>query len=411
MIGHAGERDLLRDLAERVVEIATLPIQAERARLWKALNALTPERPMILANPQGGWRELVPESALCCEDGIHRRVEAALRAKLCRREQIHDDHPLTDVLAIPWVIEIGDYGLVETRHRTQELGSYRWDPPIKEATDLHTLHPRSIRVDHVATRRILGRVQEIVGDVLRVRLQGEVVCRCKLTRDLVHLRGLDQLMYDMYDDPDLVHQMMAFMRDEKLREFEVYEREGVLSLNNGPEHITGSGGIGHTDELPAEGFDGRVRMQDMWCWGESQETVGVGPAQFDEFVLQYQLPILSRFALVDYGCCEPLDQKLDLLIAQIPRLRWVSVSPWADRELAATKLADRYVYVYKPNPSRICSSTPDYDGAQAELCETLEIARGCCVSLIMKDTHTFHHEPHRLTLWTDMAQRVVAAMA
>jgi hypothetical protein len=241
-----------------------------------------------------------------------------------------------------------------------------------------------------------------------VRLQGEVVCRCKLTRDLIHLRGLEQFMFDMYDNPGLLHRLMAFLRDEKLREFETYQREGVLSLNTGPEHLTGSGAIGHTDELPARGFDGRATMKDMWCWGESQETVGVGPDQFYEFVLQYQLPIMERFGLVDYGCCEALDTRLDLLIRDIPRLRWVSVSPWADRAIAADRLGDRYVYVYKPNPSRICSPTPDYEAAEAELRETLEIARGCNVCLIMKDTNTLHWEPARLTRWTDIAQRVVA---
>ncbi|GAG03852.1 unnamed protein product, partial [marine sediment metagenome] len=272
-----------------------------------------------------------------------------------------------------------DYGLKETRFRTEALGSYRWDPPIKTEEDFRRLHHRNIQVDHQATARNLQRVQDLLGDILQVGLRGEVVCRCKLTRPLIHLRGLEQLMYDMYDSPAFLHRMMSFMRDDKLLEFETYEREGVLSLNNGPEHITGSGCLGHTDELPSSDFNGHVRMKDMWCWGESQETVGVGPGQFYEFVLQYQLPLMERFGLVDYGCCEPLDQKLDLLIEHIPHLRWVAVSPWADREIAADKLGGRYVYVYKPNPSRICSPKPDYEAAEAELRETLEIARGCCV--------------------------------
>jgi hypothetical protein len=148
-------------------------------------------------------------------------------------------------------------------------------------------------------------------------------------------------------------------------------------------------------------------MSSIWCWAESQELVGVGPAHFAEFVLRYQLPMMARFRLVDYGCCEPLDRKLDLLLASIPHLRWVSISPWANRELAAEKLQDRYVYVYKPNPSRICSPRPDWDAAERELRETLEVARGCCVSLIMKDTHTFHGDPTRATRWAQIARRVV----
>ncbi|MCX6984432.1 MAG: hypothetical protein NT118_06715 [Lentisphaerae bacterium] len=37
---------IVRDLARRVAEIAALPVQAEKRRLWKNLNMLKPERPI-----------------------------------------------------------------------------------------------------------------------------------------------------------------------------------------------------------------------------------------------------------------------------------------------------------------------------------------------------------------------------
>ena len=266
-------------------------------------------------------------------------------------------------------------------------------------------------------------MQELLGDVLQVRRMGEATCRCMIMRIWIHLRGLDRMMLDMYDEPGLLHDAMAFLQGELLRQWEVYEREGVLTRNDLPDSITGSGGMGCQDRgepcpspaagtavCPVAGPDSlSARMADMWCWAEAQECVGVGPRQWEEFVLQYQLPMMERFRLVDYGCCEPLDQKLDTLIARVPHLRWVSISPWANRALAAGKLQDRYVYVYKPNPSRICSPRPDWDAAEQELRETLEMAEGCCVSLIMKDTHTFHHESARATRWAEMARRVVGA--
>jgi hypothetical protein len=199
---------------------------------------------------------------------------------------------------------------------------------------------------------------------------------------------------------------MAFLRDNHTHFMDFCERENVLSLNNGPEMINGSGGNAVNTDLPASDFNGTVRLKDMFCWGESQETVGVGPKQFDEFVLAYQLPLMKRFGLVDYGCCEPVDNKIDLIIAKVPQLRWVSVSPWANREMLAQKIGNKFVYVYKPNPSRICSPTPDWKAAEEEVRETLRIAKGCNVSLIMKDTSTFHHQPDRITRWSDMARRI-----
>ncbi len=214
------------------------------------------------------------------------------------------------------------------------------------------------------------------------------------------------MMLDMYDDPELLHRLMAFLRDDFNREIEIMEREGAVSLNNTADNVTGSGGLSATRDLPGPGYDGTPRVRHCVCWGESQETVGVGPAQFDEFVLAYQLPLLRRFGLTDYGCCEPLDQKLDLLIAKVPNLRWVSISPWANRELCAEKLAGRYVYVYKPNPAYLCSPTPAWEAAEEDIRRTLCVARGQPIHIVMKDTSTFHHDASRVTRWCEMARRL-----
>ena len=352
----------------------------------------------------------MPEATLECTHPLLRSWELALRQIVFHHECIHDDKPITKWFNVAWVVRVGDYGLVEKQVRSQERGSYTWDPPIKSARDLERLHPRHIEVDHDATARHVALAEDLVGDILPVRRRGESVCRAKLTRVLIHLRGLQQMMLDMYDNPQLLHNLMGFLRDDFLREWQIYEREGVLSPNNEPDSILGSGSIGYTAELPAPGFDGRTRMCDMWCWGESQETVGVGPKLFNEFVLQYQLPLMTHFGLVDYGCCEPLDGKFDLLIRQIPRLRAVSVSPWCNRRQAAEKLGNHYVYVWKPNPSHICVPEPDFDAAEREIEETIAIARDCCLVIVMKDTSTFHNEPARITRWTDLATRLAAGV-
>jgi len=44
---------------------------------------------------------------------------------------------------------------------------------------------------------------------------------------------------------------------------------------------------------------------------------GVSPRMHQEFELDYAVRWYRRFGLVYYGCCEPLDDKLDL-IKRIP---------------------------------------------------------------------------------------------
>jgi hypothetical protein len=150
-----------------------------------------------------------------------------------------------------------------------------------------------------------------------------------MTWPLVDIRGLEQMMLDMVDHPDDLHRLMAFLRDGHLAKLEFLEQNDLLSLNNDGTYV-GSGGFGWTDELPQADFDGHVRTCDMWGFAESQETVGVSPAMFAEFVFQYQLPILQRFGLNCYGCCEPLDKRWHI-VKQVPNLRRVSISPWADK--------------------------------------------------------------------------------
>ncbi len=402
------DRRRLRELAQQVATVAALPLQAERIRLWQAFNRCQPKRPMVLAQTAG----LMSQDMLRCADPLARQWESALCWKLFCHEYIHDDYPCTATLDIRYAIEVSDFGLKEGRiyGDVDGYGAYRIDPPIVELADFDRIHPRRVRVDHEDTERRFQAANELLGDLLQVRKVGESLCRNMLTRKLIHLRGFEQFLLDLYDHPEFVHRMMAFLRDDTLREWELYEREGVLTHNAGPEFIRGSGGLTCTDRLPASNTARPAQMQDMVCFGESQESIGVSPDLFDEFVLQYQLPIMNRFGLVDYGCCEPQDGKFDLLFDQIPRLSSVSVHPWGKRELAAEKLADRCVYAYKPHPGVIELPDPDFTTAERELRETLAITKGCPVSLTMKAVLT-PETAGRITRWTDIAQQVVAEMA
>jgi hypothetical protein len=52
----AADRAVLRDLAARVAEIAARPVMAERRDLWRRHNDLESTRPLILADPENGWK-------------------------------------------------------------------------------------------------------------------------------------------------------------------------------------------------------------------------------------------------------------------------------------------------------------------------------------------------------------------
>jgi hypothetical protein len=215
-------------------------------------------------------------------------------------------------------------------------------------------------------------------------------------------------MYDMVDRPDALHSLMAFLRDGHLARLDYLEERGLLSLNNDGAYV-GSGGFGWTSELPQGDFEGRVRACDMWGFAESQETVGVSPQMFGEFVFQYQLPILARFGLNCYGCCEPLEKRWHL-ISQVPNLRRVSVSAWSDAAAMAERLGDRYIYSMKPSPADLAHASLDEDRIRAALRRDLRTTRGCRVEVIMKDNHTIRSDPRRVVRWVQIAREEAGAL-
>jgi len=186
------------------------------------------------------------------------------------------------------------------------------------------------------------------------------------------------------------------------------EQNGLLCLNNDGTYV-GSGGFGWTDELPQPDYNGRARTRDMWGFAESQETVGVSPEMFAEFVAPYQRPLLERFGLNCYGCCEPLDVRWQV-VSQFPRLRRISVSPWADHRAMAEMLRDRYVYSMKPRPADLAMERFEEDRVRADLRQALHVTRDCRVEVIMKDNHTIRNDPRRVVRWVEIARQEAEAL-
>jgi hypothetical protein len=124
---------------------------------------------------------------------------------------------------------------------------------------------------------------------------------------------------------------------------------------------------------------------------------------FEEFIFPYQLPILERFGLNCYGCCEPLDKRWNI-VKEFPRLRRVSVSPWANRARMAANLEDRYIYSLKPKPADLAMEYFDEVRIRAEIREDLVITRGCRLEVIMKDVTTLRHDPQRATRWVQIVR-------
>lgn len=397
------EREVLRRLAGDVAALAMRPIESEKCKLWTKHNALEQTRPLVFCDPENGWKEIITPDRLECENPLARRWEMRLRKEIFWGAKMGDDRTVQRFFDIPYVHGGINWGLGEVRIGERAGGAYTWEQQINTEDDIAKLRYPHVEVDRKETARLVAIAEEIFGDLLPVRIKTMFWWALAQPRRLLEWRGgMTQLMYDFIDNPNLIHRLMTIVRDGTMAMLDQLEEEGLLSLNNDGTYV-GSGGLGWTDELPQPDFSGKVRCADMWGFCESQETVGISPKMFAEFVFPYQLPILERFGLNCYGCCEPLQLRWHI-IKQIPNLRRVSVSAWADWAKIAEMLGDKYIYSLKPNPADLAMESFNEDYIRAGLREALRITRGCHVEIIMKDNHTIRGDPQRVIRWVQIAR-------
>lgn len=395
------DKKILRDLAEKVYELSLRSVEKEKRNLWISHNSLQHTRPVIFCDPENGWNEIITDNQLECSSSLSRRWEMVLRKEIFWGESMLDDKVIEPNFDIGYTHSESDWG-VQTIMHGGHGGSYVWVPSIKEISDIDKIHFPSIEVDYKTTQKTYELATEIFGDFLKIRIRGVWWWSFGLTFTLALFRGLEQIMFDIVDNPKVVHRLMKILKDGSLAKLDFLEKNDLLSLNL--DSYVGSGGFGYTNELPAKDFNGHVRAKDMWGFAESQETIGISPKMFEEFIFPYQLPILKRFGLNCYGCCEPLDPRW-YVVKNTPNLRRVSVSPFANLEKMAGFLQDKYVLSYKPNPSYIAVPLIDEDFIRKNLRKVFNITKDCIVEVIMKDNHTIGKNPNNVIRYVKIARQ------
>ncbi len=400
------DREILRALASRWMELSTQPIMEERKRLWTALKDLHAERPMILFET---WtlENYISDSELECEEPSLRGVERHLRWVIRHAEEVGDDIVLEPCWRIGWNIGGTGYGVeIRSHHAEDTTGAwigYAFENPIKTPIDIEKLKPRNWWVNRESTFQWKERLEGIFGDIIPIELHGTTGLHAGLTSDLFRLIGNDRLMTWVYDEPNAIHKIMAYLRDDRLSYFDFLEREKLLGLNNNST-LVGSGSPGFTTALPQPGYNGTPKLKDLWLWMESQETTAISPAMFNDFFLPYMADICKRFGLIYYGCCEPVHDRWNFLIQSIPNIRAVSISPWCDMQNIAEKLGKKYVFSRKPRPAPISGTSPDWNMLKKDVNETLSAAKDCNLEIVFRDVYRIGNDRKRLSKWVDLVR-------
>jgi hypothetical protein len=392
-----SERTILRNLAARQAEYAALPIMAQRKQMWFDLNDSRPgARPPVVVETWTFDRDFFPSDVFHCTSKVGRAIEQQLLRNIRNYEYIDDDKVMPDTFDMGWFVDIDDLGVkikTETIQDAQGIETgYRYLHPIVDLErDLDKLRPAVCHVDRPRTMAWKAFLEDLLGDLLPVRIRTGTFGATMLTNRVIELMGMEAFFTALYDTPDAVHRLMAYLRDNALCVMRWAEAEGLLRLNNGNQDSFGSS-YNFTTALPAPGHDGgSVRLSDMWGASNSQETVGVSPKMFHEFCFPYYRDVCAPVGLLYYGCCEPAHPFWDD-IRQLPHLKKVSISRWCNQQFMGEALrGTEIVFSRKPNPNFLSvDATLDEDAWAAHIRETLEAARGVAVELIIRDVYTVH---------------------
>ena len=425
----------LRELAKKVVEIAHHPENIERRSLWLRHNRLEKTRPLFVSFPEMAWAELVPESKIRCRDPLFRTYEWSMRRLVYRWEHIHDDFVIEPDIRVPFVYTSTGYGLDIQKLTTERdnqstadfayndgilslisiLGeyrdpfgtdansSYRHVPQLKDPADLDKLHYPEIQIDDNATDESLEKLSEALATIVPVGKIGFAYINCSLAGDINALRGMEQVMFDIYDRPHWLSEAITFLVESVEDQIKQAEKNGWLAQNGNGGFLCSS--LSYTDELPANDSD-FIKTSNQWGHATIQSAPDMAPEKQEEFFIKHQRRLLSRFGLNMFGCCERLTKENLEFIKLIPNLRKLIVSPWSDLDETIASLADDYILAWKPHPTQM-TSTFDMDSSRNELVDFLNKARDCHTEIVLKDIGTFSGEPDRLDRYSRMAHEVV----
>ncbi|HIE27990.1 TPA: hypothetical protein EYP66_11955 [Candidatus Poribacteria bacterium] len=397
---------ILRNLSKKYLDICNQEIQDERRDLWRKHNSLIRTRPLIYMRWLAAWHE-APESKLECEDPFYRQHENFLR-QMIFQDTIGDDYIIE-----PWITQRASHitppnGLwgVQIKHipSPEPGGAWKFDPPLKKLEDFSKLVKPHHVIDEAATARNVARLEDAVGDILPVnvdRAPAYQVWHADISTDLAHLRGLEQAMWDMVDNPEWLHQLVSFMSEGVLTTHNEAEAAGDWRLCNHQNQA-----MPYAQELPDPKANSEsVNRNQLWGYCASQEMAQVSPEMHDEFILRYQLPIMEKFGLVAYGCCEDLTYKIDIL-RKIPNLRRIAVTPWADVRKCAEQIGQDYVFSWRPSPAEMICSGFDPDHVRKVVRNAMEASKGCHVDITLKDVQTVQHHPENLREWVKIVREI-----
>ncbi|MGI5957818.1 MAG: hypothetical protein ACOX60_00180 [Massiliimalia sp.] len=404
------ETEILRQLAKQYMEYAVSPAQEETQKLWIAHNTGKGQRPMVLID-QIPWHEMDVDGSLVCQiaDPYWRGVEQQLRRKIYQYKHMPADMLLPPYMMIPRILKDPNYRafgihVEEEITKTDEANdvvSHAYIKQFQTMEDLEKIKPTVLEADSCKEQEAMETAQKIFEGIAPVYWEG-ISLHCGFWDTISQWQSVEECYYMLLDQPELLHGMMERMTNIALDWIRQGNEQGLFDVASGICHCS------HTIRQP---LDHRLAQrpgisQNSWAFGLAQLFTSVSPEVTREFELPYMKRIFEQFGDIYYGCCEKLDDRLEIL-AELPNVRKISCSPWSDPWKFAQMLPEGIIMSNKPNPALVACG--NLEGMKQELINTMKAAKanGRQLEMILKDNSSVQRHPQRLWEFSKMALELV----
>ena len=406
------ERQILRELAKKQAFYANQECNLKRREEWYRHNEQQGERPLVHLEMGTFEQEILPERMRCTGE-FARQIERTLYGNFLNQELFGDDRVTPDYYGMGYDSFFTLFGLpVKVEGARDAAGNasvgHHFIPQIQDLEeDWDKLGETQFGVNPQDSLERKAALEEVLGDILPVRLEGSCLYSVP-TQMVVHLMSMETMMFSMYDYPELFKEMMERIADDTLAYYRLLEREGLILPTTGGGFL-GQGSWCYNHTLPQGKAPGSYTTGDVWGFMDSQETVGISPEMFEEFIFPCYKKISESFGLLSYGCCEPVDPVWDNCISKLANLRKVSISPWCNEEYMGERLrGSKIIFHRKPSPNYLGTGTTlDEEAFRSHIRKSLRAARGCSMEITQRDVYTINRDVKKAKRYVDIIKEEI----
>lgn len=387
---------IIQELAKRYMEFAHSEQQQRSNQRMKDSNDLKIVRPPVLID-EIPWHELTADKDLIClcEDPAARRTEWFFRRALFQKKHFKTDILMPTYWKVRMSYDITPLG-IEPRE-TRNGASRKFEDVLENESSLSEIKQPLFTPRPDRDEKNMEYFSDLFGDAMPVKLVGANCLYSQFWDDISELRGVEPIYEDLYERPEYLHKIMQKFIARAKAKMDFLENRFHVDPDPHSLHCT----PGMISGLKDDG------LKATWYRGMAQPFSCVSPAMFKEFELDYIKPLAERCAYTYYGCCEPLDDRIELL-KTIRNLRKVGVSPWSDVEKCAEQLGADFVFARKPNPANVAIQTsPEQIRKETETAVKACLKYGCPAEFVLKDVTTVSRKLENLTVWANTVSAVL----